>query len=209
MSLSSQIIRLAKNRPEFRDDLQPLLYVIAAKKGESKKIDQKEYGELRNYGPRFGVISAYKGSGESRNKIRRAQLIADITRLGYRKISPLRGPWKLVPEGSFVLQNVRPEDLFELGRKYDQEYVLYQGQAGIMGFYYLQGEPRARVIVDPKGDTIFRAVADMTPYSRGKGLDLDWGLLWSQEFPWDGHNPLTRKKVRQMLKRHELIVESK
>jgi hypothetical protein len=44
----------------------------------------------------------------------------------------------------------------------------------------------------------------MTPYSRGKGLDLEWGLLWSKEFPWDGRKPLTRKQVRSMLKREEL-----
>jgi hypothetical protein len=208
MSLSSQIIRLAHERPEFRDDLQPLLYLIAAKKDESKKVDQKEYGELRTYGPRFGVVSAHKGSDERRNKIHHARLLADIARLGYRKVTPLRGPWELVPEDAILLRNVRPEDLFELGRKYEQEYVVYQGQSGIMGFYHLQGEPRARVVVDPKGDSIFRGVSDMTAYSLGKGLDLEWGLLWSREFPWDGRNPLTRDQVRQMLKREELNVES-
>ena len=204
-SIASRIIRLASQRPEFRDELQPLLYVIAAKKDESKHEDQKEYTKLMAYGPRFGIISAHEGKSSKRNKIRRAQLLAEITRLGYRKVTPLRGKWNLVPEDSFVLPNVRPDDLFELGRKYGQEFVVYQKHAGLMGFYYTKGEPRARIIVNPVGDTTFRSVSDMTPYSRGKGLDLEWGLLWSKEFPWDGHKPLSRKQVRQMLKRDELV----
>jgi hypothetical protein len=35
--LSSRIIRLAHSRPEFRDALQPLLYVIAAKQDSGSR----------------------------------------------------------------------------------------------------------------------------------------------------------------------------
>lgn len=203
-SIASRIIRLAHQRPEFRDQLQPLLYVIAAKKDNNKQEDQKEYTKLMAYGPRFGIVSAHEGKGSKKNKILRAQLLADITRLGYRKVTPLHGEWNLIPDDSFLLPNVRPEDLFDLGRKYGQEFVVYQKNAGLMGFYYTKGDPKARIIVDPAGDTAFRSVSDMTPFSRGQGLDLEWGLLWSKEFPWDGHKPLSRKQVRQMLKREEL-----
>lgn len=203
-SLSSRIIRLASERPEFRDSLQPLLYVIAAKKQDTKQVDQQEYTKLMEHGPRFGTISANQGGSSDKNKILRAQLIADLSRLGYRKVSPLQGKWSLLPKDSLLVQNVRPEDLFQLGKKYKQEFVVYQAKPGIMGFYYTKGSPRTRIIVDPKGDTTFRSVSDMTPYSRGKGLDLEWGLLWSKEFAWDGRSPLTRKQVRSMLKREEL-----
>jgi len=204
-NLSSRIIRLAHTRPEFRDALQPLLYVIAAKKDEKRRsAEQREFSKLLSYGPRFGVVSAYKGGDEKENKVRRASLVADLKRLGYRKISPLRGKWELLPEGAYLIQNIRPEDLFELGRKYDQEFVVFTNEPSLVGFYYTEGEPRARIIVDPKGDTTFRSLTDMTPYSRARGLDVDFGLLWSQEFPWDGRSALSRKEVRNQIKRQGL-----
>jgi hypothetical protein len=208
-NFTKQIVRLAHENPSYRDDLQPLLYAIAAKKKEdgdgSKGLtEQREFSKLLSMGPRFGTVSALTGTDKSKNKIRQSQLVADLHRLGYRKVSPMQGDWSLIPNESLHVQNVRPEDLFELGRKYDQEFVVFQNQPGVLGFYYLKGEPKARIIVDPKGDTAFRSVSDMTPYSRGKGLDLEWGLLWSKDFPWDGHAGLTRKQIRQMLKRDEL-----
>jgi hypothetical protein len=207
-SLSSRIIRLAHSRPEFRDALQPLLYVIAAKKKEEKssgrKIEQKEFAKLLSYGPRFGVVSAFKPGSDAKNKVRRAQMLADLKRLGYRKVSPLRGEWSLVPDDSFLIQNIRPEDLFELGRKYDQEFVVFANEPSLVGFYYTKGEPQARIIVDPKGDTTFRSLTDMSPYSRARGLDVDFGLLWSKDFAWDGKSALNRKQVRTLLKRDGL-----
>lgn len=200
-SLASRIIRLASTSPELRDELQPLLYVIAAKSEEERRnAEQREFSKLMSYGPRFGVVSARKSNNEKDNKVRRANLLADLKRLGYRKVSPLRGKWELLPENSYLIQNIRPEDLFELGRKYEQDFVVFTNEAGLVGFYYTTGDPRARIIVDPKGDTVFRSLTDMTPYSRARGLDVDFGLLWSQEFPWDGRSALSRKRVRTELK---------
>lgn len=200
-SISSRIIRLAHTRPEFRDALQPLLYVIAAKTNEKRRdSEQREFSKLLSYGPKFGVLSARQGDNEKENKVRRANLVADLKRLGYRKVSPLRGEWSLLPKGAYLIQNIRPEDLFELGRKYEQEFVVFTNEPGLIGFYYTTGEPQARIIVDPKGDTTFRSLTDMTPYSRARGLDVDFGLLWSQEFPWDGRSALSRKQVRNQLK---------
>lgn len=207
-AIASRIIRLAHACPEFRDNLQPLLYVIAAKKGETsgaeRQNEQKEFSKLLSYGPKFGVVSAHQGASGTKNKILHAQLIADLNRLGYRKVSPLREKWSLLPEDSILIQNIRPEDLFQLGRKYKQEFVVFTNEPSMVGFYYTQGDPKARIIVDPQGDTTFRSLADMTPYSRARGLDLDFGLLWSKEFPWDGHGALSRKQVRTMLKRDDL-----
>ena len=208
-SLGSEIVRMAHSNPEYRDELQPLLYVVqAAKKktptNETRRAEQKEFSKLLTYGPRFGVVSAFKPGDDTRNQIRRAQLIADLQRLGYRKVSPLRGDWELLPEDSLLIQNIRPEDLFELGRKYDQEFVVFTNEPGVVGFYHLQGVPRARVIVDPKGDTTFRSLTDMSPYSRARGLDVEFGLLWSEEFPWDGRTQMSRKRVRTELKNRGL-----
>lgn len=204
-SLGSQIIRLAHQRPEFRDALQPLLYVIAAKAqpshaDEDRSTEQKEFQKLLAFGPRFGVVSAWKKGKDTENQRRRSQLVSDLQHLGYRKVSPMRGKWNLLPEESLLVQNIRPNDLFELGKKYDQDFVVFTNESGLVGFYYLQGEPKARIIVDPKGDTTFRSLTDMTPYSRARGLDVDFGLLWSEEFPWDGRTHLNRQRVRTELK---------
>ncbi|GAF98144.1 unnamed protein product, partial [marine sediment metagenome] len=127
--LSSRIIRLAHSRPEFRDALQPLLYVIAAKQDSVdsalRRKEQKEFSEMLSFGPRFGVISAHEGTDRTKNRIRRAKLMTDLSRLGYRKVSPMRGKWELLPEDSLLVQNIRPQDLFQLGRKYDQEFVVF------------------------------------------------------------------------------------
>ena len=207
-ALSSRIVRLAHTRPELRDRLQPLLYLIAAKQDEAnsevRRLEQKEFSELLGFGPRFGVISAHKKDSGDANRIRRAKLITDLSRLGYRKVSPMRGQWKLLPEDSLLIQNIRPQDLFQLGRKYDQEFVVFTDEPGLVGFYYLTGDPKTRIIVDPKGDTTFRSLTDMTPYSRSRGLDVDFGLLWSQEFPWDGGDHLDRRRVRTELKNQGL-----
>jgi len=207
-SLGSRIVRLAHSKPEFRDALQPLLYVIAAadkdKKSPGSAEDQKEFAKLLTYGPRFGIISSYNGGTEEEEQIRRAHLKGDLEAKGYRKIQLLRGKWSLLPENSFLIQNIRPDDLFDLGRKYEQEFVVFANEPMLIGFYYLEGKPRARIIVDPKGDTTFRSLTDMTPYSRARGLDVDFGLLWSQEFPWDGRTYLDRGRVRTELKNRGL-----
>lgn len=207
-ALSKRIIRLAHSRPELRDRLQPLLYLIAAKQKQDsealRRAEQKEFSKLLGFGPRFGVISAVKGSDKTKNRLRRSQLLADLAHLGYRKVSPMRGKWNLLPQDSLLIQNIRPEDLFELGRKFDQEFVVFSDEPGLVGFYYMQGDPNARIIVDPKGDTTFRSLTDMTPYSRARGLDVDFGLLWSQEFPWDGRTHLNRRRVRTELKNQGL-----
>lgn len=207
-ALSARIIRLAHSRPELRDALQPLLYVIAAKQdakeSELRRKEQKEFAELLTFGPRFGVISAHDGKDSTKNRIRRAKLMTDLSRLGYRKVSPLRGKWELLPEDSLLVQNIRPQDLFQLGRKYGQEFVVFSDEPGLVGFYYLTGDPKTRIIVDPKGDTTFRSLTDMTPYSRARGLDVEFGLLWSQEFPWDGGDHLDRRRVRTELKNQGL-----
>lgn len=203
-AISSRIIRLAHAHPELRDRLQPLLYLISAKKDEAtselRRLEQKEFSELLSFGPRFGVISAHDESSGEHNRIRRAKLIGDLSRLGYRKVSPMRGRWELLPKESLLVQNIRPQDLFQLGRKYDQKFVVFTDEPGLVGFYYLTDDPKARIIVDPKGDTTFRSLTDMTPYSRARGLDVDFGLLWSQEFPWDGGDHLDRRRVRTELK---------
>jgi len=210
--LSSRLVRLAHANPEYRQEMRSVLDVIAAKEKndgageglEKRRSEQKEFIKLLSYGPRFGVVSAHQGSSDSKNKIRRAQLIADLTRLGYRKVSPMRGKWSLLPEDAFLIQNVRPDDLFELGRKYKQDFVVFSNEPGVLGFYNTKGDPKARVIVDPTGDTTFRSLTDMTPYSRSQGLDVEFGLLWSKEFPWDGRSAFNRKQVRRMLKRDGL-----
>lgn len=204
-ALSSQIVRLAHSHPKFRSELQSLLHVIAAKKVEfenavHRRSEQKELSKLLSFGPRFGVLSANEGKDDIQNRVRRAKLLGDLARLGYRKVSPLRGKWDCLSEDSLLIQNIRPGDLFQLGHKYDQPFVVLADEPGLVGFYYLTDDLKTRIIVNPKGDAMFRSLTDSVPHASTRDLDVGFGFLWSQEFPWDGRTPLTRQRIRTELK---------
>ena len=103
-----------------------------------------------------------------------------------------------------LVQNMRPEDLFALGRKYKQESVIYKPKDGILGIYHLEGDPVADIVMESAGDPILRDQAEQTLLTKARGIELDLGYLWGDDIPWNSRTPITRTEVRRMLKRHEL-----
>lgn len=208
--LRRRILKLASQNVAFRRALGAqmgeLLRDAASKKDESKhKLHRKHVSKLMEYGGRVGVISPEKpGSNDAEKRVSRSNFLADLKRLGYRKASPLKGSWGGMPQGSFVVDNVRPEDLFEMGRKYGQETVVYKPRDGILGVYYLTGDPRVEVVMMHEGDPILQGQADGTEFSKARGLDLEYGYLWGTDIPWDGRVPVTRRDIRRMLRRRDL-----
>ena len=102
-----------------------------------------------------------------------------------------------------MVPGIAPKLLFNLGRKYDQDAVIYKSKDGVVGMYYTKGAPRAEVAVDTKGDPAFEQAADPSLYSKARGLSFEFGFLWGQSIPWNGTNPISRKQLRQFVK-HEL-----
>ena len=101
---------------------------------------------LMGRGGVFGVMSAYAtGFSKRENQTRHGELIRDLQILGLRVI-PLKGSWGGVTEKSVLIPNIRPEDLFDLGRKYFQDAVIYKSKDEVLGMYYTQGQPRADIV---------------------------------------------------------------
>lgn len=145
----------------------------------------------------FGVMSAYAGGlSKTDNQRRHGELMRDLQMLGVRPTS-LKGSWQGVTEKSFLIPNIRPEDLFDLGRKYAQDAVIYKSKDGVLGMYYTKGTPRAEVAVDPKGDPAFQVSERDDLFSKSRGLSFEFGFLWGEGIPWDGNHPISRKKLRE------------
>jgi len=152
---------------------------------------------MLSLGGTFGVISAYSQGSKKLNKVRHGGLIAELQRLGYRKVTPLKGSWEGVTEKSLLIPRMRAEDLFRLGRLYEQDAVIYKSADGVIGMYHTKGAPKAEVAVDTKGDAAFEVATDPSLYSKARGISFEFGFLWDQEIPWDGKRPITREQVRK------------
>jgi len=81
----------------------------------------------------FAIVSAERqGSNEQDNATRTADLKESVRDLGYG-FMPAVGGWKGVSENSVFIPNAKKEDAVELGKKYQQEAVIY----GVDGQYWL------------------------------------------------------------------------
>ena len=155
--------------------------------------------KLLSRGGAFGVISAYTTVSKSENQKRHGMLMADLQKLGHRPTT-LKGSWEGVTEKSLLIPRMRPEDLFKLGRKYEQDAVIYKSKDGVIGMYYTKGAPRAEVAVDPKGEAAVAIANDPSLYSKARGVSFQFEFLWGQEVPWNGSSPISRKQLRQLVK---------
>lgn len=194
--VSGDIIRLAYQNPGFRGALEPVLRKIAAMRREA--LRKKQLKKMLETDATFGVISAYRGGPKSENQARHGQLIRDLQKLGYKAI-PLRGSWEGVTEKSVLVPRIKPGDLFDLGRKYNQDAVIHKSKDGVLGMYHTEGEPRAEVAVDPKGRPGYEIATDKSLYSKGRGLSFEFGFLWGEELPWDGKTPISHEKVQDFV----------
>jgi hypothetical protein len=170
---------------------------------EKYALRQRSLQKMMGVGGTFGVLSAYSTGSKSENKARQGALVADLQRMGYRKWTDLKGSWEGVTEKSILVPRMKPTDLFNLGRKYTQDAVIYKSKDGVIGMYYTKGKPRAEIAVNPKGDAAFEMASDESLFSKARGLSFEFGFLWGQDVPWDGRQPISRKKMRGLVQ-HEL-----
>lgn len=153
-------------------------------------------------GRAFGILTSYRGNlSKSQNQARYGMLIADLQRAGYRKVTPLRGKWEGVSEKAVLVPNINPRFLFDLGRKYEQDSVIYKSPDGIVGMYYTTGPAKAEVAVTTEGDAAFEIAESSNLYSKARGLSFEFGFLWGQDIPWNGSSPITRDQMHSVLER--------
>lgn len=166
---------------------------------ERVALRQRTFLTLMSQGGTFGIVSAYSQGSKSENQARHGMLIADLQRLGYRKFTTLKGSWEGVAEKSVLVPNIKPEHLFALGSKYNQDATIYKAANGIVGMYYPKGG-YAEVAVDPS--TLAPAVemaADKSEFSKTRNWSFSLGFLWGQHVPWDGHHPITPDQVNHLV----------
>lgn len=203
--LRQSVLRYASEHPEFLEDLRPALVVLAKENARDEKTlaRRESLSKMMEFGGTFGALSGFVPGDPVQSKIRKSRLITDLNRLGYRKITPLAvGP----TNDSLLVQNMLPQDLFALGRKYGQNIVLFKGADGVIGLYNIEGEPTAEVGVAPKGDPAFQIATDPSLYSRTKNMSFDFGFLWADKVPWDGSMPVDRKRMQLFVERGTLSV---
>lgn len=156
-------------------------------------LKQKTFQKLLSKGGSFGIISAYVQAPKKENQIRHGMLIADLQKLGYRKIQNLRGQWEGVSEKSLLIPNIKPKDLFVLGRKYKQEAVIYKSADGVVGMYYPSGH--AEVAVDSEGLPQYEIQKGKGLFSKTRNWSFSLGFLWGQRIPWNGRSVVSKDKV--------------
>jgi len=163
-----------------------------------------DLGKLSKMGRRFGVISAYRSElSKSQNQERHGQLVADLQKLGYRNSHPFKSQWedmatKVVhKEKSLFIPNIDFDSLIELGKKYNQDAVLYKDPSGTIGVYFKDGT--ATMAFDATGSMgITKSLNPKEDYSKGRGLSFGLMLVDDRKFHYSGR-PVLPKDIEKSL----------
>ena len=160
---------------------------------------QKMFLNLVNLPGTFGIVSAYREAHKSENKDAKGKMIGELQRRGYREFHLLRGQWQGVAEQSFVIPNTQAKDLFEIGKKFDQDSVIYKAKSGIIGMYNNRNHT-AIVAVNQDLSPAFQITEGKDLYSKvDRNWSFEFGFLWGNEIPWDGRSPVSLEQVKAAL----------
>lgn len=161
-------------------------------------LRQTQFKRMLSQGGSFGIMSAYTTTSKSENQKRHGQLIADLQKAGHRKVETLKGQWQGVAEKSVLIPNIKPGLLFQLGRKYGQDSVIYKSQDGVVGMYY-PSKGVAELAVDQSALPNVEVADDKSMWSKTRNWSFEMGFLWGQHVPWDGSNPISAGQVQKLL----------
>ena len=142
-----------------------------------------DLAQLSKMGRSFGVISAYRGNfSKAENQKRHGQLVADLQKLGIRNFHNLKSGWKDDQTGvwhdekSLFVPHIKFETLHKLGKKYDQDAVLFKDPSGTVGIYHKDGT--AEMAYNPEGEPAITPSQKTkknepgTEYSRGRSMSF-------------------------------------
>jgi hypothetical protein len=163
----------------------------------------KDLEQLSKKGRSFGVLSAYRSNlSKSQNQERHGQLVADLQRAGIRQMSDLKSQWedmdtKVVhKEKSIFVPHISFDTLVTLGKKYEQDAVLYKDPSGTVGIYFKDGT--ATMAFDPRGDAAMTQSPGKEDYSKGRSVSFGLQLVEDKKFTYGGR-PVTRDDVLAQL----------
>ena len=193
----SSLIRLAAALPKGDESRR----VILARLKIALRL--KQFEALMGMGRKFGVLSAYGDGSKNENQRRNGELFQELQKRGYRKIIPLRGSWQGVAEKSVLVPGMKWQDLLDLGKRFDQDSVIYKDPSGVVGMYY-QKDGKAEFAVADDGSIAAQWDANKENYSKARGISFEFGFLWGQKVQWNGSSPYTRKGLNRLLDRGQL-----
>lgn len=160
--------------------------------------------KLMGKGREFGVISAYRsGLSKSENQKRHGQLMADLQRMGYKGMEPLKSSWEDMAtkvthkEKSIFIPHISFDDLHKLGKKYEQDAVLYKDKSGSIGVYFKDNS--AIMAFNNEAEAAVEKSTDRNEgYSKGRGIGFGLNLIEDKKFTYDG-KPITKDKLKKEL----------
>lgn len=151
-------------------------------------------------GRSFGVLSAYRSNlSKSQNQERHGQLVADLQKLGYRNVHPLKSSWEDMAtkvthkEKSLFIPGVDFSTLIALGTQYEQDAVLFKDRSGTIGVYFK--DHTAVMAFDNTAEMgVDKSTDPSQGYSKGRGLSFGLQLVEDRKFKFTNH-PITRKQL--------------
>lgn len=173
-----------------------------------------DLGKLIKLGRRFGVVSAYRSNlGKHENQERHGRLMADLQSWGYRGgLHEMKSQWAdmatnvVHKEKSIFIPRVSLKLLCELGKKYDQDAVLYKDPSGTLGVYDKQGG--ATMAFDAEGNLAMQQSLERSQeYSRGRSMSFGLVLVDDRKFHYGGYDspqPVTLDMIQKSLEAQPL-----
>ena len=201
--LRERLVRLAHEVPALRQHVVPLLRQATLDK---RAIRIKDFQRMLAMPGEFGILTAYGPFSKSQNKDRQTELLKDLQKSGYR-FEWMKGSWEGVRENSLFVKGMDHEDLFDLGRKYNQDSVIHKNKSGVVGMYYLK-EGAVEIAVKSDASIAGEIAVGEDLYSKGRGTSFSFDFLWGQKMPWDGHSAVDKNQVMDWIKSGKLKFET-
>lgn len=197
----SAMVRLAASLPVGSAERRTILSYIVRSAGTVRvALRLRELQHLLEAGRQFGVLSAYGPFPKSVNQTRNGELVGELQSRGYRQSHPLKGSWEGVAEKSVIVPGMAFTDLVELGRRFNQDSVIYKDPSGVIGMYFLK-EGKVTFAVDETGSMAVQMAVGDKLYSKARGISFEFGFVWGQKQPWNGSSPYTVRGLTRALER--------
>jgi hypothetical protein len=161
--------------------------------------------QLSKMGRSFGVISAYRsGLSKSENQKRHGQLMADLQKAGL-KAHTFKSQWEDMDtkvthkEKSIFVPKIGFKELNELGKKYEQDAVLFKDHSGSIGIYF-KDNTAVMAFNDTGEMDVSKSKDPKQEYSRGRGVSFGLQLIDDQKFHYSDNKPVTQDQIVKTLK---------
>lgn len=173
-----------------------------------------DLGQLIKLGRRFGVLSAYRSNlSKHENQERHGKLMAELQSWGFRGgLHEMKSQWAdmatnvVHKEKSIFIPRISLKLLCQLGKKYEQDAVLYKDPSETIGVYDKEGN--ATMAFDSEGNlAIQQSLERSKEYSRGRSMSFGLVLVDDRKFAYGGYGsprPITMDEIQKAIESRPL-----